>query len=41
MDLALNMHKDKIYLEEIKEFCQKVIDFMDSVTYEHFLKDET
>jgi|SRR3989344_6388965 len=40
MDLALNMHKDKIYLEEIKEFCQKVIDFMDSVTYEHFLKDE-
>lgn len=34
------MDKDKIYLEEIKEFCQKIMDFMDDTAYEQFLKDE-
>ena len=28
------MEKDKVYLEEIAEFCQKVVRFMAGVSYE-------
>ena len=34
------MDKDKIYIEEIKEFCQKIIGFMANFTYEQFAEDE-
>lgn len=34
------MDKDKIYLEEIKEFCHKVGSFMQDVTYDEFTADE-
>lgn len=34
------MDRDSIYLEEIKEFCQKVMAFTDGVSYEEFAKDE-
>ncbi len=34
------MDKDKVYLEEIKEFCQKVIGFTSEVTYDQFVSDE-
>lgn len=34
------MDKDKIYIEEIKEFCQKVINFTTGVSYEQFSQDE-
>jgi uncharacterized protein with HEPN domain len=34
------MEKDQIYLEEIKEFCQKVIEFTQSQKYEDFAADE-
>lgn len=34
------MDKDNIYLEEIKEFCRKIINFADSLTFEDFVRDE-
>lgn len=34
------MDKDKIYLEEIKEFCQRIIAFMPDVSFEKFTEDE-
>ena len=34
------MDKDKIYLEEIKEFCKKVIGFTGDTSYDEFAKDE-
>jgi uncharacterized protein with HEPN domain len=34
------MDKDKIYLEEIREFCGKVIGFIADISYDEFLKDE-
>ncbi len=34
------MDKDKLYLEEIKEFCRKVLDFTTHVSYEEFSNDE-
>lgn len=34
------MDKDKIYLEEIKEFCQKVINFTAGLNYDQFANDE-
>ena len=34
------MDKDKIYLEEIKEFCQKVISFTHGLNFEDFSEDE-
>lgn len=34
------MDKDNIYLEEIKEFCEKVIAFTADVKYESFCNDE-
>lgn len=34
------MDKDKIYIEEIKEFCQKTIGFTAGVSYEQFVADE-
>jgi len=34
------MDKDKIYLEEIKEFCQKVSGFIQGVSFEDFVADE-
>lgn len=34
------MEKDKVYLEEIGEFCQKVVRFMTGVSYEDFSRDE-
>ncbi|MEK7617551.1 MAG: HepT-like ribonuclease domain-containing protein [Patescibacteria group bacterium] len=33
------MDKDQIYLSEIKEFCQEVIDFTAQVAYEDFVSD--
>ncbi len=33
------MDKDKIYIEQIKEFCQKIIKFAD-VDFESFVEDE-
>ena len=33
------MDKDQIYLSEIKEFCQEVIDFTGKVSYEEFVAD--
>lgn len=34
------MDKDKIYLAEIKEFCQKIINFSANMPYEDFAEDE-
>ena|SRR3989344_4928420 len=34
------MDKDKIYIEEIKEFCQKISGFMSGISYEDFVADE-
>ncbi|MEK9181313.1 MAG: HepT-like ribonuclease domain-containing protein [Patescibacteria group bacterium] len=34
------MDKDKIYLEEIRDFCRKVADFTSGRTYEQFAGDE-
>jgi uncharacterized protein with HEPN domain len=34
------MDRDKIYLEEIKEFCGKVISFTEGVSFETFVEDE-
>jgi uncharacterized protein with HEPN domain len=34
------MDRDNIYLEEIKEFCRKVIGFMSGLDYEAFADDE-
>jgi len=34
------MDKDKIYIEELSEFCQKVIDFTAGIGYEQFVGDE-
>lgn len=34
------MDKDQIYLEEIKEFCGKIITFTGKMTYEEFVADE-
>lgn len=34
------MDKDRIYLEEIKDFCRKVESFMGGVSYESFVTDE-
>lgn len=34
------MDKDKIYLEEIKDFCQKIIAFTRGLNYEDFTGDE-
>jgi len=34
------MDKDQIYLEEIKEFCGKIIEFTRGVTYQQFTDDE-
>lgn len=34
------MDKDKIYLEEIKEFCQKVMGFTAGLDSDQFAKDE-
>lgn len=33
------MDKDQIYLAEIKEFCQNIIQFMDGIDYEKFAAD--
>src|SRR3989338_4829617 len=34
------MDRDKVYLEEIKEFCGKIMAFTESLDYEKFLEDE-
>lgn len=34
------MDRDKIYLEEIKEFCRKIQIFVGTVSYEDFVADE-
>ena len=34
------MDRDSIYLEEIRQFCQKVTAFTAGVSYEEFLGDE-
>jgi|SRR3989338_1324901 len=34
------MERDRIYLQEIEEFCRKVIAFTASVRYEDFVADE-
>lgn len=34
------MDKDEIYIEEIKEFCGKVIEFTQNLSFEQFCKDE-
>jgi uncharacterized protein with HEPN domain len=34
------MDKDKIYLEQIIEFCQKIISYTANIGYESFVKDE-
>ncbi len=34
------MDKDKIYLEEIRDFCQKVVEFTQGLDFERFIKDE-
>lgn len=34
------MDKDQVYLEEIRDFCQKIITFTASVNYEGFIADE-
>jgi uncharacterized protein with HEPN domain len=34
------MDKDQIYLQEIKEFCGKIINFMSGVSFEQFVGDE-
>ncbi len=34
------MDKDKIYLQEIMEFCEKVTNFVAGVSYEQFIEDE-
>ncbi|KKU34600.1 MAG: hypothetical protein UX50_C0016G0001, partial [Candidatus Beckwithbacteria bacterium GW2011_GWA1_46_30] len=34
------MDRDSIYLEEIREFCGKVVSFSTEVSYEDFIKDE-
>lgn len=34
------MDKDKIYLEEIKDFCKKIITFTQAVSYKEFADDE-
>lgn len=34
------MGKDEIYIEEIKEFCGKVIEFTRDLSFEQFCKDE-
>lgn len=34
------MDKDNIYLEKIREFCQKVTGFTQSASYEAFSSDE-
>lgn len=34
------MDRDSIYLEEIREFCRKVVSFSTEVSYEDFIKDE-
>src|SRR3989344_5646627 len=34
------MDKDKVYLEEIQDFCQKVIGFMTGVNFSIFSNDE-
>ena len=34
------MDKDKIYIEEIKDFCRKIIAFTEGLSYEDFINDE-
>jgi len=34
------MDRDSIYLEEIREFCNKVIAYTSDVDYEVFINDE-
>ncbi len=34
------MDKDKIYLQEIQEFCSKIISFTKDVSYNEFIADE-
>ena len=34
------MDKDKIYIEEIKDFCRKIIAFTEGLSYEDFVGDE-
>jgi len=34
------MGKDSIYIEEIKEFCRKIAEFMDGIDFDAFSKDE-
>ncbi len=34
------MDRDPIYLEELKEFCRKVVEFTSHVDFDEFIKDE-
>ena len=34
------MERDKIYIEQIKEFCRKIISFSVDISYEKFVEDE-
>jgi len=34
------MDRDKIYLEEIVNFCNKVVEFTNGLDYDDFIKDE-
>lgn len=34
------MDRDQIYLEEIKEFCQKIMSFVAGMGFEQFVEDE-
>ncbi len=34
------MDKDLIYLEELKDFCRKVIEFTAQVNFDQFIRDE-
>lgn len=34
------MERDSIYLQEIREFCEKVISFVSGVDYKQFVADE-